>query len=649
MSQNYKDLFFEESQEYLKAINQALVKLEKDPADTESINIIFRLMHTFKGMAATMGYQGLSDLSHSLEDVFSKLRSGDFIITDEIMDLIFESVDVFIALIDDFKENRQASTDITLFVGKLNSIAKSEKSNSGAVRSDKESKDYVFDVRRVRQLISEGKKVFNIEVVLVENCQMKAVRAFLVIERAKKLGEILKSPLTEQKLKDESFDINFEFIMTTDKDAVELRSDLMKITDVFDVTVKLFEEASFGEFAKKDKASPSQLKKIYSMRITAERLDIIMNIIGELSMAKGRFMQIAQTKNYSALEETAYINDRLVSSLQEKVLELRLIPISYIVDNFPRIVRDLSKKTGKKIDLAIYGSEIELDRVILEDIGDPLVHIVRNAVDHGIEMPDERARLGKPIEGTISIKISREKGHIVIEISDDGKGIDFTKIIRAAASKGLIPSEEASNVDVRKVLDVLSLPGFSTKETTDTISGRGVGMDAVRSKLDAIGGSVDLESQLGKGTKFILTLPLTIAIIKAMLISVGGEIYIIPLMNVKETVKVLEKDIKFVKDIEVIRRRDEIIPVIRLAKELSLKPKRNSSDEISIVIIEGRRKELFGFIVDKVIGDQDVVVKPLTSFVKKVKGVTGATILGDGRVALILDTLAFGIIQVRQH
>ncbi|RKY36423.1 MAG: chemotaxis protein CheA, partial [Candidatus Omnitrophota bacterium] len=281
-----------------------------------------------------------------------------------------------------------------------------------------------------------------------------------------------------------------------------------------------------------------------------------------------------------------------------------------------------------------------LDRVVLDEIGDPLIHLIRNAIDHGIETPQERRKVGKPSRGKVLIKVSREKGHIIIEISDDGRGIDVDKVVATAAEKGLISPQEVSKNDYRQILDILTTPGFSTSEKVTDVSGRGVGLDVVRNKLDALGGRLDLETQRGKGTKFILTLPLTLAIIKAMLVLVGEQIYAIPLMNIRETVKIREAELKRIKDIEVMRLREEIIPILRLDKELGMKTTvtQEKKEEISIVIVEGRTKSM-GLVVDKVIGEQDIVVKPLGSFVKRIKGIAGGTILGDGRVALILDVV----------
>lgn len=373
------------------------------------------------------------------------------------------------------------------------------------------------------------------------------------------------------------------------------------------------------------------------MRIPVERLDKIMNLMGELSIAKSRLVQTVQTKNFSALEETTYLIERLVSSLQDETLKMRLLSISYILGHFPRIVRDLSRKENKEVDLEIEGGEIELDRIVLDEISDPLIHLVRNAIDHGIELPQERIKIGKPPRGKISIKVIRERGHVVIEVSDDGRGIDFSKVAKIAVEKGIISPQDINSLDSHQILDILTSSGFSTSDKVTEVSGRGVGLDVVRNKLDALGGKLDLETHLGKGTKFILTLPLTLAIIKAMLVFLGGQIYAIPLMNIRETLKIKEEEVKIIKDIEVIRVREEIIPLIRLDREFGIKSWRE--DKIfSVVIVEGRAKSM-GLVVDEVIGEQDIVVKPLGSFIKRVKGIAGATILGDGRIALILDVV----------
>jgi two-component system chemotaxis sensor kinase CheA len=586
-------------------------------------------------MAATMGYKELAEFAHQLENAFDKFRSGKIDFNLEVMDVIFESIDAFAALVDDFRENRPFSIDTALYVSKIEKIIARE--NKGKVIEVKKiEEDIKIDIGLIDKFKEEGCEVLRVAVVLAKDCFMKGVRAFLVLERSRKMGTVVKSFPGEAELKEEEFDYSFEFILATRESREAVQKELFKIIEIEKVDISIFDLTGLDKFEKKVKTNVPYLKKIQSMRIPVERLDKIMNLMGELAIAKSRLVQTMQAKDYVALEETGYIFERLVPGLQDELLKLRLLPISYILDNFPRVVRDLSRSEGKEIDLKIIGSEIELDRVILDDIGDPLIHIIRNSVDHGIELPDERIKSGKPRHGKISIKVSREKGHIILEIADDGKGIDFDKVVKRALSKNLIKLEETINIDSAKIFDILAAPGFSTKEEVTELSGRGVGLDVVKNTIESLGGRVELESELGKGTKFVLTLPLTLAIIKAMLVSVGEQIYAIPLMNIRETVKINKNDIKLVKDLEVIRIRDEVIPVIRLSKELNIKSFKDASAAISVVIVEGRIKNI-GFVVDNVLSEQDIVVKPLSSFIKKVKGITGATILGDGGVALILD------------
>ena len=402
-------------------------------------------------------------------------------------------------------------------------------------------------------------------------------------------------------------------------------------------------QAPQGQAAAQAQTEHSYIKKIQSMRIPVQRLDRIMNLIGELTIAKIQLVQQVQSAKIEPLEEISLTLDRLTSTLQDEMMQTRLLPASYVLDPFGRVVRDLSKKQNKEVDLEITGSEIELDRVVLEEIGDPLIHLLRNAIDHGIESPEERQAKGKDPKGKIAIKVSRQKGQISIEISDNGRGVSVAKVKEKAIKKGIITELEAENLDDKKILDIIALPGFSTaKEVTD-ISGRGVGLDVVKIKLESLGGRLDFESTLDVGTRFFLTLPLTLAIIKAMLVQVQGEILAVPLMNIRETIKIKRHEIKLVQNFQVIKVRDEVIPILHMDKELGIPSVSDeletTNDGLPLVIIEYEKRAL-GLMVNKIVGEQDIVVKPLPSFVKKTKGIAGATILGDGRVALILDIMS---------
>jgi len=634
MDKSYRDLFFAESQEYLKEVNKSLVALEKNPRNEEAINTIFRLMHTLKGMAATMRYNDLAEFSHKFEDAFDAFRTKKVELTPAVMDIIFESVDVFITLVEALKDEKKVDIVIDDYLAKIDSILPyGEKQVKAYVREER------FDTLNLavaNKLRAEGKNILRIEATFVKSCSMRGVRAFLVLNRAKELSKILRVSPSEETLKNEDFEGVFEMIIATVNDKNSIKAELSRISEVEKVEVNDLDTTAFEKLSRKDAGAP--LKKIQSMRIPVERLDKIMNLMGELSIAKSRLVQVSQSKDYNQLDVVSSFMARLVSSLQDEALKLRLLPISFILDNFPRMVRDLSRQMSKDIVLEVSGSDIELDRVILDEIGDPIIHLIRNSIDHGIETEAERLRLGKNAQGKITIKVFREKGHIIIEISDDGRGMDFAQIIATAKKRGFIAPDDNTELSKDRILDILTIPGFSTKEEVTDISGRGVGLDVVRTRLDMLGGRLEMDTQKGKGTTFVLTLPLTLAIIKAMLVGLGDQVYAIPLMNIRETVKVAADAIKPVKDMEVIRLREEIIPVLRLSRELGVKTVGVDDDQLSVVIVEGRAKSL-GLVVDKVLAEQDVVVKPLGAFLKRVRGITGATILGDGRVVLILDVV----------
>jgi len=643
MEKSYWELFFGESQEYLTQINGCLVKLEKDPTNVNNLNEIFRIMHTLKGMAATMGFTELSDFAHHIEDIFDNLRSGRQKVTSKIMDAIFSCIDAFSLLLEELHLKKKPSVDVNNYIGRLKEVTFKERTEEEAYDEFKVKKAKIDfsseEILLLNKKKKEGFDIFKIEIRLSSDCPMKEARAFLIIMRLKSMGEMIKTIPSEEDLKKGHFGYSFSIILATKEDTKVIKDELFRVLEIKEVKVEPFQESQVTVGAAPRPSLPSQyLKKIQSMRIPVERLDKIMNLVGELSISKSRLMQIFQAKDYNILEETVFIIDRLVSSLQDEILQMRLLPISYILDAFPRIVRDLVKRSNKEIELEIIGSEIELDRVILDEIGDPLVHLVRNAIDHGIEDREVRQRIGKSLKGKVSVSVRREKGHVIIEVSDDGRGVDFKEITKRALDKGFVTEPEVLNIDADQILDILCLPGFSTSKKVTDVSGRGVGLDVVRTRLDLLGGRFDFDSQVGKGSKFSLTLPLTLAIIKAMLVNVGKEIFAIPIMNIKESIKIMKRDIKTIQEFEVVKVRDEIVPLIRLDEELGISYERTDNERLSVVIVEGRVKSL-GLLVNRIIGEQDIVVKPLGSIVRKVRGVAGATILGDGRVALILDVV----------
>jgi two-component system, chemotaxis family, sensor kinase CheA len=659
MQDSYKELFLSESQEYLGNISKCLVKIEENPADSASINEIFRGVHTLKGMSATMGYDKLTGLCHLAEDLLDEIRNKKRKLNSEIIDILFAVVDIIGELLEEIKANKPSQVDINEVTQRLNKFLLTKDSEADGVSAavpksaPKPAEKFAFselEAKTAQQAQDKGFQVFKIVITLNRDCVMKEARAFLVITNLRKLGEILKSIPEVENLKEGKFDFSFTVFLASKEDQKIIRQELLSISEIEEVVVSSAEmqektaaEVKSSAQTASAQSGPVYIKKIQSMRIPVERLDKIMNLMGELAIAKIRLGQIVQTYKIEALEEVVFMLDRLITTLQDEVMQTRLLPVAYILDAFPRVVRDVARKQNKEVDLEILGSEIELDRVVLDEISDPLLHLVRNSIDHGLETPEERTKKKKNPRGKVTIQVSRQKGQIFIEVGDDGQGVDFQAVKKVALTTGLITEEETKNLDDKMILDLIALPGFSTSAKITDISGRGVGLDVVKSKIEALGGRVDFETKKDIGSKFILTLPLTLAIIKAMLVRVQEEIYAVPLMNIRETIKISKKELKYLQNFEVIKVRDEVIPIIRLDKILgvaSSKLKLEDGDErLSLVIVEYGKKAM-GLVVSQVLGEQDIAVKPLGALVKRTKGIAGATILGDGRVALILDIMS---------
>jgi two-component system chemotaxis sensor kinase CheA len=657
MQDSYKELFLSESQEYLGNISKCLVKLEENPADSAQLNEIFRCVHTLKGMSATMGYEKLTQVSHEMEDLLDALRNKRKKLTSEIIDTLFAAVDIIEELFSEIKANLESKVDISAIGKNLKSFLREGAEEEPVPQekiptADLEKQDFnETEIKRFAEAKNKGYGIFKIKITLSRDCVMKEARAFLVITNLKKLGEIIKSIPDGENLKEGKFDFSFTVILASKENQSIIQQELYNISEIEQVVVNVADLPDKLRQAAKSATSqtpysqtiPQYIKKIQSMRIPVERLDKIMNLMGELAIAKIRLVQVVQTYKIEALEEVSFALDRLISALQDEVMQTRLLPVAYILDAFPRVVRDLARKQNKEVDFEILGSEIELDRVVLDEISDPLLHLVRNAIDHGIESPEERKKLKKNPRGKIVIQVNRQRGQISIEVIDDGQGIDFAAVRKVAISKGLISEEEALALEEKRILDLISLPGFSTSKIVTDISGRGVGLDVVKSKIEALGGRVSFETKNNVGSHFILTLPLTLAIIKAMLVKVGEEIFAVPLMSIRETIKINANEIKRLQSFEVVKVREEVIPVIRLDKELGISftasTEEGMDERVSLVIVEYGKKAL-GLVVTQVLGEQDIAVKPLGSLVKRTKGIAGATILGDGRVALILDIMS---------
>lgn len=528
----YKDMFISEATEYLQNLNKSLLGLEKNPENLELLNEIFRLAHTMKGMAATMGYQKITTVAHQMEDVLDRLRKQELKVTPEIIETLFKSLDVLEPLLQEVSSGEDKKVDITETIVKL-------------------------------KMIMEQKK-----------------------------------PEDDQQAKEA--------------------------------------EPGAPEGEKKTVNSEKEKKRAQtSVRINIEHLDNLMNLVGELVINKARLFQIGTNYKLGELNESLTQLERITGSLQEEVLKTRMIPVSHIFDRYPRVVRDLAKLKNKEINFEIEGSDIELDRMIVDEINDPLIHLIRNSVDHGVESPQERVKKGKSEVGYVKLSARREKGYVRIELTDDGKGMDPNEIAQKAIEKGMLAKEKLALMTEQEMLMLICEPGFSTAAEISDISGRGVGMDVVKTKVEAFNGSVTIETQKGKGSTFIIKLPLTLAIIQSLMVKVADEVYAIPLSNITEINSFAPDLIRTIEKKEVIKIREEILPLVSLREVFNL-PKKDYGEEIYVVTVEVGEKRL-GLVVDSLYSREEIVIKTLSGILKRTKGISGATILGDGRVVLIVD------------
>ena len=643
----YKEMFAVESAEHLQSMNDALLSLEKDPANSETINVMFRAAHTLKGMSATMGYTNIKELTHNMENLMDRVRKNEIKLDSSAIDVLFECLDTLEKMVE--TPEKSSEIDIASLIGKLsrNDYVSVPLKDEQIVQTNAAHEAISNDIPAAginasinsQEKSETGCNIYEITVTLHESCMLKSARSTVVMRNLSEIGEIIETVPPIKDLEDEKFDREFKIIVSTIEDAKKLEDAAKKVSEISKVEVKSHTGSKSREKIEEKtcvtEGSKTSIKSVQSVRVSIERLDSLMNLVGELIINKIRLMQLASVHKLDDLEETLASLNRLTNDLQEEIMASRMVPIEQIFNRFPRMVRDLAKNQEKDIDLILEGGDIELDRTVLDEIGDPLVHILRNCIDHGIESPEVRKQNGKNEKGTIKLTARREKNHVVIEAVDDGKGMDPQKMRETAVKKGLMTQEEAAKLSDIEAINLSFMAGFSTAEKVTEISGRGVGMDVVRTKIGGMGGSIKLESVLGKGTMMRLKLPLTVAIIHSLMVKVGSDIYAIPITNVIRDLSIKKEEIKTIKGEEVVLIRGDVLPLVRLHKIFDIKG--NGSEELLVVVVE-RAGSNVGLVVDQVIGQQEVIIKNLdNNILKGVKGFAGATILGDGNVALILD------------
>ena len=676
MDNQYMDMFLDESHEHLQSLNEGLLRLEENMEEVSAVNDIFRNAHTLKGMSATMGFAKIAELTHEMEDVLDLVRKEQLKLNEDIMDTLFKCLDSLEQMVDSVGNGEAEDVvDVTDLVAKLSSISKGTPppaaaapaaaapaaAEAAAAGSELDIDEIDLDV--MKKAKEAGLHIYHVKVTLMETCVLKAARSVMVMHALDEVGDVIKSIPAAEDLEQEKFERSFDVVVTTANDAEAVQNAVDTVSEIEDIAVEELDPDQFDKAAEAapaatpaaaaapaaaepaKKAAPAAAKpaaapakkqhQSQSVRVDIEKLDTLMNLMGELVINKVRLEQIGQTHRMSDLMETLEQMDRVTGDLQNIVMKVRMVPVSAVFNRFPRMVRDVSKELGKEINLTIEGEETELDRTVIDEIGDPIMHLLRNSLDHGVESPDKREAKGKPRVGEVGLIARHEGNNVVIMITDDGAGINADVIRRKAVEKGMISQDEADRLDDADAVRLIFLPGFSTAEQITDISGRGVGMDVVRSKIEALSGHVDVETHIDEGSVFKIKLPLTLAIIQAMLVQVQDEMYAIPLGSIDSTINIEPSDIQTVQNKEVIVLRGEIIPIIRMEEALQV-PHTKDSDELFVVVVHAGEAKA-GIVVDNLIGQQEIVIKTLGNLFAGLKLFGGATVLGDGKVALILD------------
>src|SRR5690554_352821 len=654
----YLRVFMDECQEHLQTLNSSLLALENDPENKEILNSIFRSAHTIKGASATMGFNKMADVTHAMEDVLGLLRRGDIEVTPEITNLLFDSVDLLEILARGIPEGREADIEATGVLQRLKKYSTREEltPSSRDRRRVLELRYLKEEQEQLKKQLSGGRKLYHFHVILKEECLLKGARAFMIIREVEAAGTVVKTIPSTNELEDERFRFDFIIGLVSTEPLEKVVQIIKKVSDVQDVQGEEVapdelpeERRGSGEtyrFAVQKEKEPelsapvSTSPTALTVRVDIRKLDDLMNLVAELVINRGRLEQISSELQHEDLEESVEHLNRLLLELQDDVLKTRMVAVEHVFSRFPRLIRDLAYRAGKQVDLQITGADTELDRTVIDEIGDPLVHIIRNSVDHGIEQPEERKAGGKTATGRLSVNAHQAGNQVVITVVDDGKGIESTKIADTALAKGYVTPEQLEEMSEEEIINLVFLPGFSTSEEVTDVSGRGVGMDVVRERISALGGQVQLSSVPGEGTTVTIQLPLTLAIIQTLMVQIGSEIYAIPTSLVDQTISVDRKDIKKLRRQEVTMLRGEVLPLLRLQDVLGVKDARNlENEELDVVIVRNGERRL-GCVVDTLLRPQDVVIKSLGTYLGNIPGIAGATILGDGRVALILDLRA---------
>lgn len=686
----YLEIFIDETKEHLQNLNEQLLVLEKEPDNADTINEIFRAAHSLKGMAGTMGYKRMQRLTHDTENVFSEIRNGKMKVSPNLVDTLFQSLDALEGYLENIQQTADEGTeDHEPIIKQLNEIlangtgetvtsaaVSTEKAKEEPAASDEDAKKKYknmtleeHELHAVEEAYKKNMSVFGMTVYVQESCILKAARAFLVFKALEEVGEIIVSSPTVQDIEDEKFEFDFSLYLITEKDEEKVKTAVTNVSEIEGVVLEKIESvqqlkaeenvvvpeekepekspAQAVAQAAPEKQQQTQTKQTAkpvvnrTVRVDIEKLDALMNQVSELIIAKNSLVSISSTDNTETstqgLHDQIEYLERITTNLHESVMKVRMVPIESVVSRFPRMIRDISKKLDKPMELYMTGEETELDRTVIDEIGDPLMHLLRNSADHGLESSELRAERGKNPVGSIFLNAYQEGNNVIIEVGDDGNGIDVESVRKKGVERGIVTAEQAETLSDKDVIGFLFMPSFSMAKKVSDLSGRGVGLDVVKSKIESLGGDVEVKTKLGEGTTFVIRLPLTLAIIQALMVELGDEKYAISLGTIQTIEDISVSDIKYVQGKEVIHLRGTVIPIIRLDQVLDIGPRENNSDNLIVVIVKKGDKSA-GLVVDNLIGQQEIVIKSLGKYIDNTKVISGATILGDGEVALILDT-----------
>ena len=689
----YLEIFLDETKEHLQSLSDQFMILEQEPDNMDTINEIFRSAHTLKGMAGTMGYKRMQTLTHDMENVFSEVRNNTIKVDGAMVDLLFQCLDA----LEEYTENIQntgdeGTNDNEHLIKALNDYLAKNSGDGAQQPAKEEKKEPVKEEPKqeagadpgkekwreiklgdtehtvIAEAKKQGKKCLGVTVYVQESCILKAARAFLVYKALEELGDMIVSVPSAQDIEDEHFEFDFSVIILTDADAETVKNAVLNVSEIEAAYVgevepvqpeEAVQPAAIAEVQPKEEEQPKKSapaapakaadKKPISkpivnrtVRVDIEKLDVLMNLVSELIIAKNSLVSTSSQEgiltNNTFNEQIEYL-ESVTTNLHESVMKVRMVPIETVVQKFPKMIRDLSKKLDKKMQLFMSGEETELDRTVVDEIGDPLMHLLRNSADHGLESAEVRKERGKPEVGSIFLDAYQDGNNVIIEVRDDGNGIDVEAVKKKAIERGTITPEQAENMADKDVIGLLFLPSFSTSEKVTDVSGRGVGLDVVKSKIESLSGEVEVKTKLGEGSTFIIRLPLTLAIIQALMVEVGGEKYAIPLGSIQTIEDVEPAEIKYVQAKEVINLRGTVIPLIRLNEVLDNESTKKPDENLLVIIVK-KGDKLAGLVVDELMGQQEIVIKSLGNYINKNKIISGATILGDGEIALILDTNA---------